>query len=126
LQHGKKRLGTYAPIACVCGFVFLVVLGCSRNHASSFERDKRVGDNIVEALDTYRADNSHYPRQLTDLVPKYLPEIPPPQYGDGKWDYNYKPDNDSFGLYVWGKKSYQDGYLYSSNRRMWEKVENSF
>ena len=30
-----------------------------------------------KAIDHYYGDNGHYPRSLSDLVPKYLRQIPP-------------------------------------------------
>ena len=85
-----------------------------------------IGDRIVAALEQYRNDIGHYPDRLNDLVPKYIQQIEPPRYGEKKWDYNHRPGENSFGLYMWGRKAYQDGYLYNSEKKQWEVVENSF
>lgn len=110
-------------------FSLVALAACEPNRAS-VPSDQLAGDQIVTALEKYKAEQGHYPNQLSELMPSYISQIKSPQYGEKRWDYNHQTDQtsgkDSFGLYMWGQKAYQDGYLYSSDRRQWEVVKNSF
>jgi hypothetical protein len=110
-------------LLCIC--CALLVGGCTPDK-TSVVNDQSAGDKIVAALEGYKTDRGHYPDHLDELVPKYISAIKPPGYGQKKWDYNHLATPDSFGLYMWGRKAYQDGYLYNSERKQWELVENSF
>ncbi len=37
-------------------------------------------ERIIKACDEFRAVNGRYPLELNELVPKYLPSIPPAKY----------------------------------------------
>ncbi|MCK4885738.1 MAG: hypothetical protein KAS96_00055 [Planctomycetes bacterium] len=76
---------------------------------NSMEHDRLatidIGNEIIEALQTYFDDNGHYPTSLEELVSKYLKEIKKPLWGDSGWIYSGIPS----GLKV-GYKSH--GGLY--------------
>ena len=108
-----------------CCWLALAFCTCAPDK-SSVSSDQSIGNEIIAALEKFRHEKGHYPTQLSELVPKHIPEIKSPSYGEKRWDYNYKPGEDFFGLYMWGKKAYHDGYLYSSQRKQWEVVENIF
>ena len=77
--------------------------------SNSIERDRlttiRIGNEIVEALQTYYDDNKRYPISLDELVPKYLKEIKEPLWGDSGWEYGGSPS-----LLKVGYKSYDALY----------------
>lgn len=50
------------------------------------EKTKIQGNEIVDALERYFAENKRYPDSLDKLVPKYLTKIPRPKWGQG-WRY---------------------------------------
>lgn len=45
------------------------------------------GNQIINALEVYRTENGGYPDSLKLLVPKYLPDIQPPVWGQDGWQY---------------------------------------
>ncbi|MBN2022158.1 MAG: hypothetical protein JW809_05145 [Pirellulales bacterium] len=66
------------------------------------------------ALAAYRANRGAYPAKLTDLVPKYVAEVPKDLFTDG--EPHYRTEGDGFVLYSVGvngrddgAKSYKDG-----------------
>ena len=107
--------------------VIMLMAACSPSpRVDSLGITFQRGDEIVAALEQYRAENKVYPERLDDLVPKYVPELRTPDYGEKKWDYVYYRDRNDFGLFVWGAKRYLDGYWYNSSKKKWEVVKNSF
>jgi hypothetical protein len=52
------------------------------------------------ALELYQAESSRPPRDLAELIPRYLPVIPRDPFGDGTW--RYRGDADSWVLYSVG------------------------
>lgn len=55
----------------------------------------------------YQRDNARLPNALTDLVPKYLPAVPPDPYGSGAIKYRAKGNN--YTLYSVGPDETDDG-----------------
>lgn len=54
-------------------------------------KQMQAAQPIVEALEAYRADAGSPPGELDELVPEYLPEIPPPlQTGRGSETWYYR------------------------------------
>ena len=37
-------------------------------------------ERVIKACDEFRVANGRYPNKLDDLVPKYLPSVPPAKY----------------------------------------------
>ena len=71
-------------------FMLIPVAMCFSGCASEqvkIEESKRRGDEIIHALEEFRAEKGHYPRALNELLPKYMPEIPPPTWGLREWQY---------------------------------------
>jgi hypothetical protein len=48
----------------------------------------RRGDQIMEALQAFRAAHGRYPGQLEELCPQFLAEIPLPTAGERRWKYS--------------------------------------
>jgi hypothetical protein len=86
--------------------------------------DIRGGDEIIAALEKYNTDRGHYPGELSELVPSYLPGITPPKFGEKKWTYS--PEQHSFALFLWAEKMDADGYGYGAPEKKWEVIHNSF
>ena len=86
--------------------------------------DLAIGDQIISALEKYNTDQGHYPEELSELLPKYLPAITPPKFGEKKWTYS--PGEHSFALFLWGKTPSSDGYAYGAPEKEWTVVHNSF
>ena len=105
--------------------VVLFLIACEPDK-SSVPNDQRIGDQIIAALEKYKAERGLYPDTLTQLMPSYMRQITQPRYGERRWDYVHYCKNDSFALYMWGRKAYQDGYWYDSDKKAWGVIENSF
>lgn len=56
---------------------------------SSWGGDQRNFDNIIAAVEQYKAAENHYPGSLDQLVPKYLAAIPDAR--SGKFLYSAYP-----------------------------------
>ena len=71
-------------------FQFVQVLLClalaSCENKTATQEDFRHGDEIVAALEKYRAAHGHYPDTL-GFVEEYIGEIKQPQYGERRWEY---------------------------------------
>lgn len=113
------------PQTFLIGLLCVVLAGCQPSKAS-LPNDKVIGNQIVEALDRYKADHGFYPKHLTDLVPTYLDAITTPKYGRKRWDYFEYPDRGAFVLSMSGRKVYHDTVWFDSNKREWEIVQNTF
>lgn len=75
-QPGMRRFGLSMMLAAAGAFVLsIVVLN------QQLARTEATGDTICTALEKARAANGHYPKQLQELVPAYLPEIPATSMG---------------------------------------------
>ena len=110
---------------CVLACTILMMLSCAPAK-SSVPNEQQHGDQIIAALEKYKAERGSYPDTLSELEPNYLGHITPPHYGEKKWDYVHYCKNDSFGLAMWGRRPTDDGYVYSSERKKWEITANSF
>ena len=103
-------------------FAASIVASCS----PASERDLPIGDQIIAALERYRADHGQYPESLSQLTPTYMPSIASPRHGARKWDYVTYRDRSDFALFYWGSRPHQDGYAYGAPEKKWEIVHNSF
>jgi hypothetical protein len=74
--------------------------------------DLEIGDQIIAALEKYNTDQGHYPQELSELLPRYLPAITPPKFGEKKWTYS--PREHSFALFLYGETPSSDGYVYGA------------
>lgn len=62
-------------------FVLLVeLLGCTLNEEFSAQEEitdgQTKGEQVIQALEKFNADTGGYPKNLHDLVPEYLVEVP--------------------------------------------------
>lgn len=67
------------------------------------------GDQIVAALERWKAKTGSYPASLVKLVPSELVSIPQPDVGNGKWSYTLRTAQ-SFQLLVWVGPDYESDW----------------
>lgn len=77
--------------------VVLCLPGCSSGRAK-IEDTKQKGNQIIRALEQFRADHGRYPKSLTDLSPRHIRELSPPTWGLKMWEY--ESDGKAFTLGV--------------------------
>lgn len=81
--------------------VLLVLNGCNRRWSQSgVDMTTKRGNAIVAALHRFNAGNGHFPAELTELVPKYIRSIEPPEVGDREWVYVQKDHGKDFDISV--------------------------
>ena len=84
-------------IALAVGLLILGnINGCSNWTKENITESQRRGNEIISALEVYRAKNQSYPTKLQELVPVYLSEIKPPLSGNKQWEYV----NEGKGFYL--------------------------
>jgi len=107
--------------AIVAG-VGLVVLVVVYKLAVFFVTDENrpAGEEIVAAVEAYKAGNKRYPENLVQLQPKYLGKIPRPAPGTN-FVYATSPD----GAAAWfGYQTRGDVFCeYDSGTRKWRNLE---
>ena len=59
------------------------------------------------AIEIYHDDLGEYPRQIPDIVPRYLPEVPADPFGDGP--LAYRRIGERYVLYSLGEDRRDDG-----------------
>lgn len=76
-----------------------------RNREAFYDPDavefaKARGQRVINALETYFADNGRYPANLDDLVPNHLKAMPHPLAGEPHWAYraSNEPNDQQFWL----------------------------
>jgi hypothetical protein len=85
------------------------------------------GERIVRACESFYSDNGRYPKTLSELVPRYLPSIPPAKYSmDGDFHYyNSRDSDDSDGAapILWWDQFGPLRKIYSFDRRGWHHLD---
>ena len=77
-------------------------------------RNKRIGDEVVERLEAYKAEHGRYPEYL-EKIPDALPS---PDVGRCVWEYRSYEDGAEFYLDVQSDGWYQS-LSYESDRGKW-------
>lgn len=80
---------------------------------------KTRGNEVVAALDVYRRDNGRYPKDLIELCPKYLTELPQPTAGSERWTYYSDNDGRSFNLAFTDRSASVPRCYYRPDLRRW-------
>jgi len=86
LLRDKKYAKLYAIKAAIYLIALMGILGI-------FKFNSHMGANnaksVIKAVNTYYADNGHYPENLNQLIPSYLESIPSSAYrmSDNKFRY---------------------------------------
>jgi hypothetical protein len=112
---------TYPFLLLLLLFLIYITFGIfsERNEMPNMLRTMKSGNEIVRGLEACRKDTGQYPQSLNALVPKYLPKLPGPSWGNSGWVY--KPSESGFSLeagFVFGDGDslYPSLYLISPNR----------
>lgn len=85
--HGR-RFQLALPLVVLAGLAVGVgIYWWAHRDAGRLEETRRLGAELVAALEAYRADRGEYPETLDDLVPDYLARIERPTWGVGEWTY---------------------------------------
>ncbi len=74
--------------------------------AATFHAHQRLGETAI-ALRLYRQEHGHYPKSLSELVPRYLPSVPTDPF-DGK-PLRYRQEGKGFRLWSIGEDRKDDG-----------------
>ena len=84
------------------------------------DENRPAGEEIVAAVEAYKAGNKRYPENLAQLQPKYLGKIPKPAPGTN-FVYAISPD----GAAAWfGYQTRGDVFCeYDSGTRKWRNLE---
>lgn len=66
--------------------------------AERVQQTQILGNQIVQALQNYRAQYSTYPPELAGLVPEFLQRLPTPTAGLESWEYETLREGGDFSL----------------------------
>ena len=88
----KKEISTKLILAAGGVLVLLVAilvfkLRDQQWSASRLAESRAVGQPIIEAINQHKLARGKYPESLDELVPSFLPSIPPPTAGNKAWFY---------------------------------------
>ena len=109
----------------VCSIVIgLLLTECSDERQTASGGDFQRGDAIIVALEKYRTDHGTYPDTLDALVPKYLPAVQEPDYGERRWVYITYNEKGAYGLFMWRRDKV--GYGFNVPEPKWVYIDNSF
>ena len=75
----------------------LIIASCSTKVVFDPKADIETGDKIVQAINEFEKDKGHLPSELSQIVPKYLPQIPQTTSG-GKFFYHLSDLEGGFTL----------------------------
>jgi hypothetical protein len=96
-------------------FGLIIVLLASYSEKGSIHENEKIGEQIINALYTYKQAHGVFPNTLNDLVPDYLDEIPKTK-GGHDFSYGIDPYGD-FGLVF---KVDARHYCGTDNHNSWE------
>lgn len=117
---GRRSGAPRALDFVAAGLLVLAAIEVGRWQGEYFLAQGRdeIAPRVTEALERYREDQGGYPFELTELVPRYLPEIPRPRSGwlDSKNErFTYTFLGDDFLLefpgVVWVQCAYSPPYV---------------
>jgi hypothetical protein len=82
-------------IALMIGIVACGISDEAPGEGAKAEKGYELSATIIDALETYRAENGGYPDTLDALVPDYLAQLPADPVIDS---FNYVPQDDGYKL----------------------------
>jgi type II secretory pathway pseudopilin PulG len=109
----RFSLRTLLVSTTLIAVVLALVAGRYANEKQKLENSESLAATIVNALREYKLANGHYPSELNELVPKYLPRIEPPTWGNPDWDYRRVDSvdaDDTFSLLFKTSNTNEHGY----------------
>lgn len=89
LWRDKKYAKLYAIKATIYFMALVGIVGIFNFNSHMGEKNAQ---RIIKAVNTYYADNGHYPENLNQLIPIYLERIPKCAYRITDSQYRYFPD----------------------------------
>jgi hypothetical protein len=128
--YGARKVRWYKlrplPVTCAallaCGAVLFgwYLMGyCEERAYAPVYESKEIGNEIISALRLYYREHGQYPSSLEMLVPKHMPEIKPPTWGERVW--TYESDGKSFDLCVLSEgHALFPSLSYSTKVRKWD------
>ena len=93
----KVIWGVVVVISLFAIFVIGVLLP-PKKHTDEINREE--GDRIVNALEAYHHANQAYPPELSQLMPKFIPQIPPQHRVNGETSPFHYQTSDNNRAYV--------------------------
>ncbi len=105
-------------------WVIILIIICY-NIISSFTLDNtRIKANIlIENIEHFKEDTWEYPKNLNNLIPKYLNEIPK-NYSSilGDFNYYYSEKNKTYTLNYTYNAPYGK-FIYSNDNKKWNNID---
>jgi hypothetical protein len=88
----------------------------------SLRTTKSLGNEIINAIESFRAATGRYPQSLGELTPRFIPRILDPAWGLQTWQYS--STRDTFSLRVNESEKTGDGNAhwleYQDRERGWQ------
>ena len=82
------------------------------------------GERIVRACESFYSDSGRYPKTLNELVPRYLPSIPPAKYSmDGAFHYYNSDDSGGQAPILWWNQFLLLRMIYSFESKEWYHLD---
>jgi hypothetical protein len=82
------------------------------------------GERIVQACESFYADNGRYPKTLDELVSRYLPSIPRAKYCmNGDFHYRNSDDSDGLAPILWWSQFGPLCKIYSFEKKEWHHLD---
>ncbi len=104
--------------ALIVALIYVGNMAATRNQVRA--RDV-TAQQVLVALESYKAERQEYPESLEDLVPSYIDELPYPRIGlirDEDDEFNYRNFGDSYALEFnsvrWVQCAYSPPYSFAS------------
>jgi hypothetical protein len=99
----REALGHSSPKVIWARLLIPIVTGILV-YANSVVQEKIAFSNaeiIIQACERYHSDNGAYPKELTNLVPRYLSSIPHAKYSLSFSDFSYTSSDEATYLMFW-------------------------
>ena len=93
LRQNRKLSNAFLVTISILLIFAMLVYFSSRQYENSRRATIEIGDELVNALETYYNDKQKYPNSLDDLVPHYLDIVQEPKWGDSGWEYDGGPES---------------------------------
>lgn len=103
----------YDPWGVIWGYGLVL-----RYSEADYDESLRRGDQLVAALDRWRAVHGDFPQRIDDLVPAQLESIQRPLVGKGRWAY-HRSTPDRFVLEMYVGPAYQSD-RFDSDEGRWQ------
>jgi hypothetical protein len=99
----------------------IILTGCTDQgwSADQINESKRRGDDIIQSLESYRAQNGRYPARLDLLIPAYQKSIENPTTGNQQWIYSVRSDGQFFNLEFRATEDHPHRFGKSTGRQSW-------